>query len=112
MHPPCTAAMVGFMTELMSRISSSGASTLAPGGAGRGSFKFAPTQKWRPVARMTTARVVGLRPLPCVLELDVERIVVRVHRRTVERDESDGAVALVAHHHRIVDHRPILRSFV
>ena len=54
MQPPCTAAIVGFATDWMSRISSAGGSTDAPSGAGCGSRRFAPTQKCRPVACMTT----------------------------------------------------------
>ncbi len=56
MHPPCTAAIVGFMTDAMRRISSGADSRTVPGAARSGSFRLAPTQKCFPFARITTTR--------------------------------------------------------
>ena len=56
MHPPCTAAMVGFMTELDQPDLVPRREDGAPGGAGCGSLRLAPTQKCLPFALHHDAR--------------------------------------------------------
>jgi len=46
----------------------------------------------------------AVRLLPGALEFDVEGVVVGVHRRASERDDTHRALALVAHHLPMVAH--------